>query len=454
MFGMGKKVVTRVAPSPTGFFHVGTARTALFNYLYARKHGGKFIMRVEDTDKERSQAVYEESIIDGLKWLGLEYDFSAKQSERTEIYKKYLQRLIESGKAYISKEEEREGMRSEVIRLKNLGQKVSFDDEIRGNISFDTKELGDFVIAKSIDEPLYHLAVVVDDHEMEVTHVIRGEDHISNTPRQILIIEALGFERPIYAHLPLILAPDRSKLSKRNGAVSLADYQNEGYLPETMVNFLALLGWSPQGKNDNAEEILSLKELVEKFDLSKVGKGGAIFNKEKLDWLNHEYIKNLPKEVLLKNVKNNIPKYIVSLPEWSEERLHKIIPILIERIVKFSDVVKMAEEGDLDYYFKAPLCNPSLLIWKKDEGGVLIRKEIVNLINTLEAIPESHFDSEHLKNAIMELIGTQDKGSYLWPLRYSLSGKERSPDPFTLSAIIGKESTLSRLKKAASLLQG
>src|SRR3989339_1374127 len=240
-----ERVVTRFAPSPTGVLHVGSVRTALFSFLYARKYGGSFILRIEDTDKERSEKAYEENILEGLRWLGITHDEFYRQSERGDVYKKYLEQLIASGAAYISQEEGGgEGKRASVIRFKNPNKKVVFRDEVRGDIEIDTTDLGDFVIAKDLDTPLYNFAVVVDDFDMGVTHVIRGDDGIANTPRQVLIQEALGAPRPIYAHLPLILAPDRSKLSKRHGAVSVTEYRDMGYLPEAVVNFLALIGWN------------------------------------------------------------------------------------------------------------------------------------------------------------------------------------------------------------------
>src|SRR6185312_17392461 len=281
-----KKVVVRIPPSPTGYFHIGRARTALFNYLFAKKHGGRIIFRIEDTDKERSKKEYEEDIIASLHWLGITYDEGPfKQSERGEIYKKHIQRILANGTAYISVESE--GANKEVIRLKNPNKIITFTDLIHGDITFDTTELKDFVIARNIDDPLYHLTVVVDDYEMGVTHVIRGDDGISNTPRQILLQEALGAIRPVYAHVPLILAPDRSKMSARHGATSLRDFRNRGYLPEAMVNFLGLLGFNPGGER----ELYTLKELSEIFDLSRVNKAGAVFNIDKLNWFNREYIK-------------------------------------------------------------------------------------------------------------------------------------------------------------------
>ncbi|MEI7463134.1 MAG: glutamate--tRNA ligase family protein, partial [Candidatus Taylorbacteria bacterium] len=223
---INKKVVTRFAPSPTGLFHAGSYRTALFAYIFARQNNGKFILRIEDTDKVRSKKEYEDNIIDSLKWMGLKYDEFYRQSERTEIYRKYLKQLIDSGHAYISKEIPKEpNDREEVIRFKNPNRKVVFQDMVRGQIEFDTTELGDFVIAKSMDEPVFHLVNVIDDLEMGMTHIIRGEDHISNTPRQILIYEAIGAPLPIFAHIPLLLSANRAKLSKRHGAVPVSSYR-------------------------------------------------------------------------------------------------------------------------------------------------------------------------------------------------------------------------------------
>ena len=283
---MSHKIITRFPPSPTGPLHIGNVRTALYNYIFAKKNGGDFIVRIEDTDKARSKKEYEDSILENLEWLGLKRDGELlHQSERTEIYKKYLQKLIDENKAYISTETE--GENREVVRFRNPNKFVQFDDLIRGTVEFDTTELKDFVIAKSVDEPLYHLAVVIDDFESGITHVIRGEDHISNTPRQILIQEAIGAPRPLYAHLPLILAQDRSKLSKRKHgeSVSLGYYRNKGYSPEAIINYLALLGWNP----GTEQEIFTLPELVNVFDLERVHKGGAIFDEKKLAWVNRKH---------------------------------------------------------------------------------------------------------------------------------------------------------------------
>src|SRR5690606_16076005 len=248
-----------MAPSPTGKLHIGGVRTALFNYLFARQNGGKFILRIEDTDKERSKKEYEADILETFDWLTLEYDEFYRQSERTEIYEEQIKKLIDSGHAYISEENANEsGKRSSVIRFKNPNKEIIFNDLILGDIKINTTDLGDFVIAKDLNTPLYHLTVVVDDALMEISHVIRGQEHISNTPRQILILEALEFERPIYAHIPLILAPDKTKLSKRHGALAALEYRELGYFKEAILNFMALIGWNP----GDEREIFSKEDLI------------------------------------------------------------------------------------------------------------------------------------------------------------------------------------------------
>jgi len=273
-----------MAPSPTGNFHVGGARTALFNFLFAKQNNGKFILRIEDTDKERSKKEFEDDIFESLEWLGLKYDEFYRQSERGEIYRNYVEKMLNNDSVYEAEDK--------VIRFRNPNKKIKFNDLVRGEIEFDTTELKDFVIAKSVDEPLYHLAVVIDDFESGITHVIRGEDHISNTPRQILIQEAIGAPRPLYAHLPLILAQDRSKLSKRKHgeSVSLDYYRHKGYSRDAIINYLALLGWNP----GTEQEIFTLEELINVFDLGRVHKGGAIFDEKKLAWVNRKHF-NLSK---------------------------------------------------------------------------------------------------------------------------------------------------------------
>jgi glutamyl-tRNA synthetase len=343
-----EKVIVRFPPSPTGLFHIGNARTFLFNYLFAKQNDGKIVFRLEDTDKERSKKEYADDIIENLKWLGISPDFSTtvRQSERKDIYKKYLEKLISEGKAYLSKEEAVEdGQRAEVIRFKNPNKKIKFNDLIRGDIEFDTTELKDFVIAKSLDEPVYHLAVVIDDFEMKITHVIRGDDGISNTPRQILIQEAIGAQRPIYAHLPMMLAPDKTKLSKRKHGekVSVSFYRNAGYMPEAVINFLAMVGWNP-GTN---QEIFSMEDLIKIFDIKKVQKKGAIFNIEKLDWLNREYILRLPKEEQIKNLEAQAvnTKFKDSQKLNDAEFMDKFLKIILDRIHRWGEVREVIEAG-------------------------------------------------------------------------------------------------------------
>ena len=439
------RVVTRFAPSPTGVLHVGSARTALFNYLYARKHGGKFIVRIEDTDKERSKKEFEDNIIAGLTWLGLQYDELYHQRDRGPVYRRYISALIENNFAYIAEEE-----RGTVIRFRNKGEEITFNDVIRGDITFNTAELGDFVIARDAENPLYHLAVVIDDHEMGVTHVIRGEDHISNTPRQILLQDAIGAARPVYAHIPLILAPDKSKLSKRHGARGIDEYEKEGYLPEALVNFLALLGWSPQEAGSaEASEVLTLEELVRLFTLEKIQKGGAVFDIGKLRWMNREHIKRLPIESVLEHVKRFMPE---ELWKGANESVFKaLVPLIIERLEIFSDVSKMHADGELSCFFGKPTYNPAQLPWKSDDAEKT-RRHIIESVGILEKIEKSEFTERTIKEALLPYADKEGRGSVLWPVRYALSGREKSPDPFTIASILGKEETIARLSYAANFL--
>lgn len=437
------KVVTRFAPSPTGLLHVGNYRTAVFSYLFALQNEGKFILRIEDTDRERYKKEYEDNIIESLKWLDFKYDEFFRQSERSSIYQKYIEKLISENKAYISKEEvKEEGQRTEVIRFRNPNKKVKFTDLIRGDIEFDTTDLGDFIIAKSITEPIFHLVVVVDDFEMGITHIIRGEDHISNTPRHILIQEAIGAPTPFYAHLPLVLAPDRTKLSKRKGALAITEYKDRGFLPETMINFMAFLGWNPGGNR----EIFSLEDLVKYFDLSKVQKSGAIFNEEKLLWLNKEYIKKLPREKIKEEIKKRLPNNM-----QDEAVIEKIIGMVAERINIWSDIDKMIEAGELGYFFEKPEYEKEGLLWKttNDEETKENLKKVLEIIGLID---EFEFTGEKVREILWPIAEKVGKGQILWPTRFALSGKEKSPDPFTLIDILGKNETTERLVIAINKL--
>ncbi len=439
---ISKQIAVRFPPSPTGFMHIGRARTALFNFLFAKRNGGAFIFRVEDTDKERSKKEFEDDIVESLKWLGIVYDSGpVRQSERGEIYKKYLDTLIADGKAYISKEPE--GENREVVRFKNPNTKISFQDLIRGTIEFDTTELEDFVIARNIHEPLYHLAVVVDDFEMGVTHIIRGEDGISNTPRQILIQDAIGAPRPLYAHVPLILAPDKSKLSGRHGAVSVREYREKGYLPEALVNYLALLGWNP----GTDQEILSMQELIEKFDLAHVQKSGAIFNPEKLNWLNKEYLKKKKASGEL-DPKKLLPPEIQA--GKSGKQINLLFETLFERISRLPEITELLT-GDFKYLIEAPEYESTLLTWKKDKNPEQIPVRLKKIVELIEKI-EKDFNPENIKAALWDFAESEGRGAVLGPLRVALSGRAKSPDPFTLSAILGKEETRARLETAIKKL--
>ncbi len=431
-FKKKNKVVTRIAPSPTGIMHVGTARTALFSYLYAKKFGGKFIMRVEDTDKERSTKEFEDNIVDSMKWLGLDWDEFYRQSERTDVYKKYMEKIISEDKAYVSKESE--GPRTEVIRFRNPNKKVTFHDEIRGDITFDTTELGDFVIAKSITEPLYHFAVVVDDFDMGVTHIIRGEDGISNTPRQILIQEAIGAPLPIYAHLPLILGKDRSKMSKRHGASSITDFIQSGFTKEAMVNFIAFLGWNP----GTEKEMYTIDELIADFDLTKISKSGAIFNEEKLDWFNNQYLRKMNDSEYLEYIKELNLENVLAL---------KLKNIILERISNKNDLAQMIQDGELDFATKEPEFDINKIVWKSDS----LADSKIHLQFALEkfkTLGKDEVEIDQAKNLIWDYAGEKGRGNVLWPLRYVLSGKDKSPDPFTIISIIGVKKSISRIENA------
>ena len=432
-----KQVITRFAPSPTGLFHIGSARTALFNYLYAKKNNGKFILRVEDTDKSRSEKQYEDDITSGLKWLGLEWDEFHRQSERTEVYKKHLKKLLDGGMAYL------DGV---AVRFKNPNKKVVFNDLIRGEISMQTDDVGDFVIAKDLDNPLYHFTVVTDDHDMGVTHIIRGEDHISNTPRHILLQEALGFNIPNYAHLPLILGADRTKLSKRHGAVSVNEYKKEGYLPEAIINFIAFIGWNP----GDEREIFSKEELIKEFSLERIQKSAGVFNTERLDWYNSRYIRKTESKKLAENLLEYLPEDLpVRQASWKKSATEnfsywlKITELEKNRIVKLADI----KEG-IGYFFNEPEYSKEMLLWKKEPSLEKTKKHLEEAVKLLSGLNESEFSFDKIKETIWNYAEKEGRGNVLWPLRIALTGLEKSPDPFVVAEILGKEKTIKRLKYA------
>ena len=503
----------RLAPSPTGNFHVGTARTAIFNYLFARQQGGKFIVRIEDTDLERSDKKYEKNILEGLEWLGLEYDEGPgeagecgpyRQTERLDTYEKYLKKLLDEKKAYhcfcseeelekerknaekrgeapiysgkcrdLDVEEAQESLNSvkgSIIRFKTPWKRVKFKDLVRGEVEFDTKLIGDFAIAKDLNSPLFNFAVVVDDATMEISHVIRGEDHISNTPKQILIQETLGFDRPEYAHIPLILNKDKSKLSKRKNRATLNDYKELGYFQEAMLNYLALLGWNPKSE----QEIFSKEELIKEFDFAKINKSGAVFDIEKLDWVNGHYIRGkdlgeltelcLPYLVgagLLEGVKKSRNQEIKKTSEAiSFEYLKKIIGLEQERIRKLVDIAEFSK-----FFFEDHLgYETDLLIWKKITREE-VKNSLLNIKERLSKLDVRYFNQKDLEKTLKKLgeekgIGT---GEMLWPLRVALTGLKASPSPFEVAETLasfpdgklsekGKEKVLKRIDQAIKRL--
>lgn len=488
-----KKIRVRIAPSPTGPAHIGTARTALFNYLFAKKNKGKFILRIEDTDKERSEQKWTDEVIEQLKWLGINWDEGPdidgscgpyKQSQRLDIYEKYLKKLLEENKAYycFCTEDELETKRQEqmsrgvalkydgtcahlspeiiqknltegkpfVIRFRVENKKIKFDDLIRSSVEFDVGLLGDVVIAKNLNTPLYHFAVVVDDFLMQISHVIRGEEHLSNTPRQILLQQALGFYQPIYAHLPLMLNADRSKLSKRQGDVALADYHNQGYLPEALVNFMVLLGWNP----GTEKEVFSLPQLVKEFSIEKVQKAGAVFNIQRLDFLNGLYIREKPIEKLTELCSPYLKEAgLLVAGQVSENKLQKIVEVSKTRMKKLSDIVLLS-----DFFFKDKLnYDKNLLQWQKvgdlATKDLLFSKKILSENKNWELkILETELFSAAEKFNLEKGYPEKNKGYLLWPLRVALSGKDSSPSPFEIADILGKEKTLKRIEEAAKML--
>ena len=490
-----EQIRTRFAPSPTGVLHIGSARTTLFNFLFAKKFGGKFILRIEDTDLERSSPEFEKDIVEGLQWLGLVWDEGPgvggphgpyRQSERLDTYAGYLEKLLDSGdafycfhsKEFLEKEyqeqlakkknpahicEFRKFLRQDaekrlqkepaIIRLKVLaGVDICFSDLIRGEICFNSNTLGgDFSLAKASRPgeflPLYNFAVVVDDLLMKITHVILGEDHISNTPKQILISRVLDFSLPQYAHLPLILGPDKSKLSKRHGAVSVGDYRDMGYLPEALVNFTSLLGWNP----GTDKEIFSLEELAGEFDMAKVQKGGAVFNIDKLDWLNGHYLRQLePAELARRAVPYLAKQNFINLGNYDSEYIKKVITLEQPRLKKLGEV------GDrVGFFFKKPQYESELLVWR----DMLFRDVMASFETSreaLEAMPEENWTRENLEKVLLEKAKEAkkgDKGRLLWPLRAALSGLEASPGPFDILDILGKQESIARIDIAIKKLK-
>jgi len=443
-------VKVRIAPSPTGNLHIGTVRTALFNWLFARKQGGTFILRVEDTDLERSDKKYEENIIEGLKWLGIDWAGEIyRQTERLSLYRENIERLLTEGKAFWChhtlaeldierkaqsaakqpprhecehKHSEKGKQEGEVIRLTVGGapRTLTFKDSIRGDISWETSLLGDISLAKDLNTPLYNLAVVVDDIDLKISHVIRGEEHISNTPKQLLIYEALGEKPPEFAHLPLILNPDKTKLSKRAGATSVDDYKRD-YLPDALVNFIGFLGYT------YSKEIVTKEEMAKEFELEKVHKSGAIFDIKKLNWINSQYVKKLSSSEL-----NGVLG--VQLPESARA-------MVTERLEKLSDVEAFS------FFWKSPEYDSELLPWK----NVSVEATMQALHRAKEIFETSDMHEDIIRKEL-DAVSVGNRGQVYWPLRVALSGQKASPDPVDIALVIGKQETLKRIDTALAKL--
>ncbi|MFO8101980.1 MAG: glutamate--tRNA ligase [Dehalococcoidia bacterium] len=486
-----KKVRVRFAPSPTGYPHIGNIRTALFNWLFARHSGGTFILRIEDTDQSRKVEGALEIILNSLKWLGLDWDEGPEvggpcgpyfQSQRLDLYQQYARQLLETGnayKCYCSSErleqmrqqmvERKESVRSydrhcrdltpeqqaeyesqgikPVIRFKvPLEGRTTFHDLVRGDITFEHSELDDLVLLKSDGYPTYHLANIVDDHFMQISHIMRADEWLSSTPRHVLLYESLGWEPPLFAHLPMILGPDKSKLSKRHGATAITEFEEQGYLPRAMLNFMALLGWSL----DDKTEIFSPDELIEYFTIERISKTAAVFNHEKLHWMNGLYIRQMSTEELLKHIMPFLESALpASVPRpIPEDYTRQIIPLIQERINTFKEVA-----GYADFFFLGDELeyDPSLLIAKKmDKESTL--KALKAGLERLGSLEEWNHDSlESSLRSLAEEMGLK-AGQLFSPLRAACTGRTASPGLFETMSVLGREKCLKRIEAAIDKL--
>ncbi len=448
-----KGVRVRFAPSPTGYLHVGGARTALYNWLFARHHGGRFLLRIEDTDVKRSTPEMTENILKSLQWLGLVWDEELVfQSQRLDVYREVADKLVKDGLAYycytpeggdecVEIAPDEIGDRKVAIKFRvPKSEKIEFNDLIRGHILFEGKDIKDFVIMKSDGYPTYQLAVVVDDHEMGITHVIRGEDHIPNTPKQILIYKAMGWEIPEFAHLPMILGPDKKKLSKRHGAVSVLEYKKQGYLSEALFNFLALLGWSP-GED---REIVPREEMIQLFDIKRVGKRAAVFDMQKLNWINSVYIRMKSDDELFELVKPFFEEAGVE----DSALIKKLIPLYKERARTLRDFVELSR-----YFYSE--------VTEYDEKGVKkhfkhpeqVAQRLRFCLDELKKVEEWNAAAlEHVvRNTAEKLEVSASK--LIHPIRLSITGMTFGPGLFELMEALGRDTVISRLEKAISWLE-
>jgi len=427
----------RFAPSPTGYLHVGGARTALFNWLYARRHGGVFILRIEDTDVERSSEEMVTGILDGLRWLGLDWDEGPDvdgphapyfQSQRLDKYRAAAERLVAEGRAFMD-----EG----AIRFRIPEGTTRFADLVHGPIEFDNANIEPFVILRSDRHPTYHLSVVVDDIDMAITHVVRGDDHISNTPKQVLLYQAFGAATPAFAHVPLIMGPDKKRLSKRHGATSVMEYERQGYIPEGMSNFLALLGWSPGGN----DELFTTSELVERFTLDGISGGNAVFNTEKLDWFNHQHLLQLSDEELL----TRLAPLLESAGLWRQsltgadfEWVRKVLALLKPRAKRLTEYV----EG-LRPFLKDPDSYDAVAV-SKHLSGPDMPGHIAALEETLGDDPFDEAALEQRLRALAEARAVK-AGALIHATRIAMTGRMVSPGLFEMLVLLGRERVLARL---------
>ncbi|WKZ17377.1 MAG: glutamate--tRNA ligase [Candidatus Jettenia caeni] len=411
---------------------MGGARTALFNWLFARHNKGIFLLRIEDTDQQRSTEEATQAILDSIKWLGLDWDEGPYfQSQRLSVYKEYAEKLVAQGSAFY--DTDAEGRKA--IRFKMQEGVTRFDDLIHGPITFDTALIEDFVILKADGFPTYNFACVVDDADMGITHIIRGDDHISNTPKQIALYKAFGFKIPEFAHIPMILGEDGSRLSKRHGATSVTEYRDKGYLPHALVNFLALLGWSP----GNDLEILSIQEMIDKFTLKRVNKTSAQFNNTKLDWMTGQYIKNTPVRQLATEVKRFFEKSDITMGEISSEWLTNLVELYHERFKTFQDLLNQTR-----FFFTDTIEYDQVAVDKflNKEGIAGLLKEVYSALSLLK-----DFDKKNLEESLRALTVKIGIGfsKLAQPLRVAITGKSVSAGIFETMELLGKEKTLKRL---------
>ena len=426
----------RFAPSPTGYLHVGGARTALFNWLYARRHGGTFILRIEDTDVERSQAEMVTGILDGLRWLGIDWDEGPEiggphapyfQSERLDRYRSAAKELLDSGQAFED---------GGAIRFKVPPGKTTFTDSVHGPIEFDNEHIESFVILRSDTHPTYHLSVVVDDIDMAITHVVRGDDHISNTPKQVLLYRAFGKTPPTFAHVPLIMGADKQRLSKRHGATSVTEYEKQGYLPEAMFNFLALLGWGT-GSND---ELFTRDELIQRFNLEGISGGNAVFNTEKLDWFNHQHLLKLSDEELIKRLEGLGLKGLEA-----DARSTAILNLLRPRSKRLTDF-----HEQLKPFFEDPKTY--------DADGVKKHLSAAATVDHLRALRDvyerAEWTAESLEKDLRQLADsrTLKPATLIHSTRLAMTGRMVSPGLFEMLVVLGRDTVLRRLDRLAESL--